>query len=469
MSKINKNRCAFTWIEMIVVLVLVALFSLWFLWVIRPMTYNRIGDVPAYQCAEKITATLPLTGPVVGGCGRSGIYTIYGSYTSISEVISWWKTFAQEKGVNSSEAIQQSWKSYSETAEKTPHYEESFSFEFTFDTGTDSKGSETYCVTLWPRPVPKQTRFPGISYNVQIVKSPLPERSKKGPLQGNISEKEKTNEWTFLYSAKDMEEIITWYESRNIWGASQDRNKAINEFQKNGHRWLSCNNIFASEYQQGKNRVAVILEDTGSGLAIENLYLYAKTDEGAPWRWVLYRPTNGRIDIEETKERLIFRTASQTDGTLGKVFYVQPFDQLGPFSETCAASITAAPPSVFPSESLSPEEIAHGVSRPVAWKNGHGEQFEYQFQGHHVLVTLEERETGPYRTIIYIHFKFGIAHFNEESQKEEMLDIWKLALIRPTSIPVQVKGQDGKLIFTAKSGEFIMETSLEALNQGFER
>lgn len=83
----------------------------------------------------------------------------------------------------------------------------------------------------------------------------------------------------------------------------------------------------AFEYRRDKNDVIVLLIDRGSGVRLDNIYVYGMSEGESEWSLVLFRPTDTEIKVQEEKETLVFSTLT------GDVVLRQSFDAIGPFGD----------------------------------------------------------------------------------------------------------------------------------------
>lgn len=102
----------------------------------------------------------------------------------------------------------------------------------------------------------------------------------------------------------DKESLLFWGEHRSVWGPKQG-----------GY----CR-VF--EYSNGNHQAIVLLEDIGSGVHLDRIYLFGKSTEMKDWRFVLFRPTCTEVNVYQEKDKLIFTTVS------GDVLLEQSFDTL---------------------------------------------------------------------------------------------------------------------------------------------
>ena len=229
----------------------------------------------------------------------------------------------------------------------------------------------------------------------------------------------------FLYVADSKEAILAWGNQQNVWGKQQG-----------GY----CR-IF--EYKHGNNHAIVLLEDVGSGVYRDNIYIFGKSEVMKEWRFVLYRPTSVEVKVCQEDSKLIFKNES-TDTK--DVILDQSFDALGPFGKSePVESITVEFPFLTDSKEMLGKETI------LAWskQRSNCRVFEYSHNDNHAIVLLMDEELDVYRNKIYI---FG-----------EKMKGWDLKLFRLADTEVKVHQDAGKLLFKTTTGDVLLEQSFDAL------
>jgi len=61
------------------------------------------------------------------------------------------------------------------------------------------------------------------------------------------------------------------------------------------------------EYKQDTHRVIVLLLDRGSGVYLDEIYVYCMSDDEEKWRLVLFRVTHTKVTVEEKGGNLVFK------------------------------------------------------------------------------------------------------------------------------------------------------------------
>jgi len=79
--------------------------------------------------------------------------------------------------------------------------------------------------------------------------------------------------------------------------------------------WELQNRSFCRYYEiiHNDNHIIVVLENIGSGVSVENFYIFGKTKEMKQWRLVLYRLTNTEVKVQQKNGKLIITNASNGD------------------------------------------------------------------------------------------------------------------------------------------------------------
>lgn len=116
----------------------------------------------------------------------------------------------------------------------------------------------------------------------------------------NVPNPETRKPFDYILRADNKDEIIKWIKQHGTYG-----------------------DIY--EFQDKDNSALVLLEDTGSGLRLDTIYIFGKTKEMKEWRLVLIRPTLSEVVVVKEGDRLVFTTKS------GKSICEQKFDTLGLF------------------------------------------------------------------------------------------------------------------------------------------
>ena len=84
------------------------------------------------------------------------------------------------------------------------------------------------------------------------------------------------------------------------------------------------------EYEHGCNQVIVMLEDIGSGLTIQRIYIFGKPKDSQGWGLILYRPTATTVGVRQENGKLIF-TNERTESK--EVIFEQSLEVLWPVGE----------------------------------------------------------------------------------------------------------------------------------------
>ena len=106
-----------------------------------------------------------------------------------------------------------------------------------------------------------------------------------------------------LFSSDSEEEIFAWGEKQNY-----------------------CR---AFEYTHDENHAIVLLNDMGSGVFLDQIYIYGKSKGMKKWRLVLFRPTDIEVTVHQENDKLIFKNESSDTKD---VILEQSLETLGPFN-----------------------------------------------------------------------------------------------------------------------------------------